>query len=78
MVAGVFQSAAVSAFRTGYTGEGVKFRLRVEFSYRIGDLEHPGVYVHDFGTEEDALGLARVWRRVLYMSGMTQFRHLGM
>jgi hypothetical protein len=59
MVAGFFQSATVSALRTGYMGEGVKFRLSVGFSYRIGDLEHPGVYVHDFGTEEDALGLAR-------------------
>jgi len=60
---GFFQSATVNSFRTGYAGEGVKFRLRVEFSYQIGDFVHAGVYIQDFGAQEDALALVRSLER---------------
>lgn len=63
MVAGIFRSGVVSAFRTGNMGDAINYRLTMEISYRVGDSEHPGEYIHEFHTEEDAVALMRSLER---------------
>lgn len=59
MVPGIFRSGLVNPFRTGEMGEAICYRLRVQLSYRVRDLEHPGEYVHEFSTEDEAVALMR-------------------
>lgn len=59
MIRGSFKSGSIEPLRGGYAGEGVNFRLKVEFSYAVQDSTYSGKYTRDFLTEDEAISLQR-------------------
>ena len=59
MVGGAVQAGHIEPFRTGYLGEGINFRLTVQFSYVADEQTYSGEFLRDFRTEEEALSLLR-------------------
>jgi hypothetical protein len=59
MIGGTFQSGSIEPIRGGYAGEGVNFRLKVEYSYAVQDSAYSGKYTREFLTEDEAISLQR-------------------
>jgi hypothetical protein len=59
MIRGKLIAGDVHAFRTGYMGDAVNYRLTIEFAYTTSTAEHRGEYTHNFRSEAAARQLLK-------------------